>query len=137
VDAYAARDRLGRIVAVYTFVGHLVDVPPPDGDPRDGVDVLVALAGEQEGPAVILSALLQALGEKATLEHGPGLAFVRVALEPEDLARLPPHAGLLLSQGRYYLPLDARQARGPLGFLPRPAREAWASARGARNGVGS
>jgi hypothetical protein len=119
------RDRLSRIAAVFTFVGHLVDAPPPpDGELRDGVDALLMLAGEQEGPAVILSAMLQALGERATVDYAPGLAFVRVELEWTDLARLPPHAGLMLSRGRYYLPLDARQARSPLGFLPRPVREA-------------
>jgi hypothetical protein len=122
VHAYAARDRLARIAAIFTFVGHLVDVPPPEDDPRDGVDVLVSLAGEQEGPAVILSALLQALGEKVTLDYGAGQVFVRVALEAEDLSRLPPHAGPIEFQGRYYLPLDPRQARAPLGFLPRSAR---------------
>jgi hypothetical protein len=124
VEAYGARDRLGRLAAVFTFVGHLVDLPQPEGgDPRDGVDVLLTLAGEQEGPAVILAALLQALGERAAVDYVPGMPFVRVELETADLARLPPHSGLFASGGRCYLPLDARQARTPLGFLPRPALE--------------
>lgn len=119
------RDRLARIAAVFTFVGHLVDVPPAeDGEPRDGVDLLMELAGEGEGPAVILSAILRALGERASVACAPGMAFVRVELELDDLARLPPHAGLFASRGRYYLPLDARQARSPLGFLPLPVRRA-------------
>lgn len=116
---------MARLAAVFTFVGHLVEVPAAsDGEPRDGVDLLLLLAGEEEGPAVILAAMLQALGERAAVDYAPGMAFVRVQLGFEDLARLPPHAGLFASRGRYYLPLDARQARSPLGFLPRPVREA-------------
>ncbi len=123
--AYPARDRVSRVAAVFTFVGHLVDVPAPgDGEPRDGVDILLWLAGEQEGPAVILTALLLALGERAAVDYAPGMAFVRVELEAADLTKLPPHAGVMTSRGRLFLPLDARQARTPLGFLPRPVREA-------------
>jgi len=123
--AYPARDRLSRVAAVFTFVGHLVDVRAPgDGEPRDGVDILLWLAGEQEGPAVILTALLLALGERAAVDYAPGMAFVRVELEAADLARLPPHAGVMTSRGRLFLPLDARQARTPLGFLPSPVRDA-------------
>jgi hypothetical protein len=48
-----------------------------------------------------------------------------------DVARLPPHAGLIVTRGpRYYLPLDARRARSPLGFLPRDVRDALALRRG-------
>ena len=127
VAAYPVRDRLGRLAAVFSFVAHLVDVPAaPDGEPRDAVDLLLALAGEQEGPALILAALLQALGERASVHCAPGLAFVRVQLEAADLGRLPPHAGLLLAGGHCYLPLDPRGAKTPLGFLPRPVREALA-----------
>jgi len=121
-----SRDRLGRLAALFTFVSHLVDVPPaPDGASRDGVEHLLMLAGEDEGPAVILAALLLASGEKASLDWSPGLAFVRVEIGFEDLPRLPPHAGLLRSAGRYYVPLDARRARGPFAFLPRLARGAF------------
>lgn len=119
------RDRLARIAAVFTFVNTLVNVPPaPDGEFRDGVDWLLGLAGEHEGPAVILCALLQALGERAAIDYVPGMAFVRVEIEVADLPRLPPHAGLIAARGRVFIPLDPRQARSPLGFLPRPAREA-------------
>lgn len=118
-------DRLGRLAALFTFVSHLVDVPPArEGACRDGVEHLLLLAGEDEGPAVILAALLLASGEKASLEWSPGLAFVRVEIGLDDVARLPPHAGLLRSAGRYYVPLDARRARGSFAFLPRLARAA-------------
>ena len=124
------RDRVARLGAVFTFVNTLVNVPsPPDGECRDGVDLLLGLAGEQEGPAVILSALLLALGERAVIDYVPGMAFVRVEVDVSDLARLPPHAGLFASRGRYFVPLDPRQARSPLGFLPRPARDALAKPR--------
>jgi hypothetical protein len=116
---------MARLAAAFTFVNHLVSVPAPaDGEYRDGVDVLLALAGEQEGPAVILAALLQALGERASVDYVPGMAYVRVELEPSDLSRLPPYANLFVSRGRYYIPLDARKPRGPLGLLPRLVRDA-------------
>ena len=41
-----------------------------------------------------------------------------------DLPRLPPFTNLVASRGRLFLPLDARTPRGPLGVLPRLAREA-------------
>ena len=119
------RDRIGRIACVFTFVGLLVDVPGA-GRARDGADVLLALAGIEDGPAVILAALLQALGERAQLEYTREMVFVRVQLEASDLRRLPPHAVLLLKRGRrggFLLPLDPRRARIPLGFLPRSVRE--------------
>jgi hypothetical protein len=117
----APGDRLARLTTVFTFVSHLVDVPPPVArEARDGVDVLIALAGEEEGPALILAALLQALGERAALAEAAGFAFVRVEIGLADLRRLPPHARPLARRGRCYLPLDPRGARRPLGFLPAP-----------------
>lgn len=132
IEGAPAKNRLARIAAIFTFVSHLVDVPGSDeGEARDGVDALLGLAGEDEGPAVILAALLQAAGEEATLEEAGGIVFVAVGLEALDLARLPPHAGLLISRDAtaaagfgYRLPLDPRQSRSPLGFLPRAVREA-------------
>ncbi len=114
---YRARDRMGRVAAVFTFVGHLVGVPAPEYNCRDGVDVLLALAGEQEGPAVILAALLLALGEKATVDYAPGMAFVRLELDAADLPRLAPFTDLRRARGRFYLPLDARTPRATLGML--------------------
>lgn len=102
---------------MFTFVAHIVDAPQPEDGVRDGVDWLLALAGEEEGPSVILAALLLALGERAALEYRPGLAFVRVELEPADVARLPPHASLFSRRGRFFIPLDARRARSPFAFL--------------------
>lgn len=80
------------------------------------------LAGEDEGPALILAALLLALGERAAVEHRAGVSYVRVELRAEDVARLPPHACLISRQGRFYVPLDARRARTPFAFLPRLAQ---------------
>jgi hypothetical protein len=119
-----ARDRIGRVAAAFTFVSHLVDVPPPEDDGfRDGVDSLLQLAGAREGPAVILCALLLALGERASLDEARGLPFVRVEIDAADLRRLPPHAGPFVDRGRLYLPLDSRDARSALGFLPGPMRD--------------
>ena len=124
-DGWHARDRIGRVAAAFTFVSHLVDVPALEDDGvRDGVDHLLHLAGVREGPPVILCALLQALGERACLDEASGLPFVRVEIDAGDLARLPPHAGPFVDRGRVYLPLDSRDARSALGFLPRPMRDA-------------
>lgn len=132
IDGSPTGHRLARITAIFTFVSHLVDVPlPGEGELRDGVDALLGLAGEDEGPAVILAALLQAAGEDAALEGAGGIVFVTVGLEALEVARLPPHAGLLIGRDPtaaagfgYRLPLDPRQSRSPLGFLPRAVREA-------------
>jgi hypothetical protein len=119
------RDRLGRITGVFTFVSHLVDVPPALAEePRDGVDCLLALAGEQEGPAVILAALLRALGERVHIECAPRIVFVRVELDLADTVRLAPFTSLMVAQDRVFIPLDPRRSRSPLGFLPEFAR-AW------------
>lgn len=91
---------------------------------RDGVDWLLALAGEDEGPAVILAALLLALGERAAVEYRPGLTFVRVQLAAADVARLPPHASLFSRRGRFFVALDPRRARSPFAFLSMLAQRA-------------
>ena len=123
-NGWNARDRIGRVSAAFTFVSHLVDVPPPEDEgPRDGVDLLLHLAGAGEGPAVILCALLLALGERASLDQASGLPFVRVEIDAADLRRLPPHAGPFVDHGRLYLPLHSRDARSALGFLPEPMRD--------------
>ncbi len=116
---------MARVATAFSFVNHLVSLPQsPVSECRDGLDVMVALAGEQEGPAMILAALLQALGERASVDYAPGMAFVRVEVLFEDLAKLPPWANLMVASGRYYIPLDARRARGPLAHLPQPVRQA-------------
>lgn len=126
VEGLPQHNRLARLTALFTFVSHLVDAPPAHDGVRDGVDWLLALAGEDEGPSVILAALLLALGERAALEYRPGFTFVRVALEAADVARLPPHASLFSRRGRYFIPLDARRARSPFAFLPHLAGRALA-----------
>ena len=117
VERAPVRDRLARLATLFSFVQHMVDAPPPEDGIRDGVDWLLALAGEQEGPSVILSALLLALGERAVVCYRPGGAFVRVELQAADIGRLPPHALLVERQGRFFIPLDARRARAPFAFL--------------------
>lgn len=127
------RDRLARIAAVFAFVSRAVDLRPATaGLPGAGLGALTLIAGEDQGAALVLCALLQALGERARVERTRELAFVRVEVDLRDVARLPPHAGLIVTRGRprYYLPLDARRARSPLGFLPRDVREALSRRRG-------
>jgi hypothetical protein len=122
------RDRLARIAAVFTFVSQAVDLRRAGA----GLGALTRIAGEDQGAALVLCALLQALGERARVERTRELAFVRVEVDFRDVARLPPHAGLIVTRGRprYYLPLDARRGRSPLGFLPRDVRLALTRRRG-------
>jgi hypothetical protein len=133
VQALDARDRLGRVAALFTFVSHLAGEAGPSvamGELRDGVDVLVRVAGEEAAPAVLLAALLKSVGERAQVDYARDLVFVRVEIEPRDAARLPPHAALVAgARGRIYLPLWVRHARSPMGFLPRPARDGLARRR--------
>jgi hypothetical protein len=113
--------RLARVAAVFSFVARLVDGAEPMRDDR--VARLLWLAGRERGPAVILAALLLALGEKARVECTREIAFVSVSLEAKDLALLPPHAKLRPRGRGVDLPLDPRGARSPLGFLPEPVRD--------------
>lgn len=122
-QGWARGGRIGRVVASFTFVSHLVDVPPaPSGE--DGVSWLLDTLGPARGPAVLLAAVLLALGERAQVESTREMSFVRVELDAEDLPQLPPHAELLHANGRTYLPLDPRQHRQPLGVLPAHVRAA-------------
>lgn len=79
---------------------------------------------------MILTAMLLALGERAQLECTREMAFVRVEVSLEDLWRVPPHARVFRLGERYFIPLDPRRSRSPLGFLPVSVRAALASRRG-------
>jgi hypothetical protein len=131
VRALDARDRLARIVALFTFVSQLAAGESAAAELRDGVDVLVRVAGPEAAPALLLAALLKAAGERAQLDYARDLVFVKVEIDPEDAARLPPHAALIVARrrARLYLPLWVRHARSPLGFLPRSTREGLARRR--------
>jgi hypothetical protein len=120
--------RLARVTAVFSFVSRLVDGAEPLRDDR--VARLLWTLGRDRGPAVILAALLLALGERASVDCTREIAFVRVALDARDLALLPFHAKLGREGSRLELPLDPRRAVSPLGFLPRPVRDALSRRRG-------
>jgi len=108
-----------------------VDVPPASNG-ADGVSWLLQRLGPERGPAVLLAAVLLALGERAQVESTREISFVRVEVDAADLPDLPPHAELLLANGRTYLPLDPRQHRRPVGVLPPDVRTALACRRSAR-----
>jgi hypothetical protein len=132
VRRVAPRDRLGRIAAVFSFVSQAVDLRMATGVADPGLSALMRIAGPDQSAALVLCAMLKALGERARVERTRELAFVRVDIDLRDVARLPPHTLLLVSRGapRYSLPLDARRARSPLGFLPKDVRLALARRRG-------
>lgn len=122
------------MAALLTFVGALID---SRGDrPRaaaaataNGVDLMMAALGGHRGPAVVLAALLMAVGERTRLECTREMAFVQVELDAADLPGLPPFARVHVRRGRYFVPLDARGGRIPLGFLPQPVRAVLARRR--------
>jgi hypothetical protein len=123
VEERAAGDRLSRVTTVFTFVSQLV---VNGGAPTSAPTALLPLQpllAFREGPAILLCALLKALGEQARLERTREMTFVCVAIDTEDVARLPPHARLLADASRLEIPLDPRQVRTPLGFLPRTVRD--------------
>jgi hypothetical protein len=125
VRRWPSQHRLARVASLLTFVGRLIDSRLPAGagpTGHNGVDLLLAALGGHRGPAVVLAALLMALGERARVECTREMAFVQVELSAADLPRLPPFARVHLRGGRYFLPLDARRGRIPLGFLPQPVR---------------
>jgi hypothetical protein len=130
LHALDARDRLARIAGLFTFVSQLA-AESASAELRDGVDVLVRVAGPEAAPALLLAALLKAAGERAQLDYARDLVFVKVEIDPGDAARLPPHAALIVARrrARLYLPLWVRHARSPLGFLPQPTREGLARRR--------
>ena len=84
VRALDARDRLARIVALFTFVSQLAAGGSAAAELRDGVDVLVRVAGPEAAPALLLAALLKAAGERAQLDYARDLVFVRVEVDPTD-----------------------------------------------------
>jgi hypothetical protein len=129
VRRYGARHRLARIAAVFAFVAHAVDAPE---ETADGTALLLALAGRDHGPAVILAAMLLALGERARVHAAARVSLVRVRIGPRELASLPPHATVVHGAG-WYLVLDPRAARRPLGFVPHTLRRAMVDTPAATN----
>ena len=131
-----SQHRLARVAALLTFVGGFIDSRAPGpaavaahGSEDDAVERLLAALGGHRGPAVVLAALLMALGERARVECTREMAFVQVEIQPADLLLMPPFARIHVRGGRYFLPLDARRGRIPLGFLPRPVRDVLARRR--------
>ena len=118
-----SQHRLARVAALLTFVGRLIDSRAEGRvTGHNGVDLMLAALGGHRGPAVVLAALLMALGERARVECTREMAFVQVELAAADVLALPPFARVHVRGGRYFLPLDARRGRIPLGFLPQPVR---------------
>jgi len=120
----------GLTAAAFGAGSALTIVPIASMISHRGYEAAFVSFGIGQGIAVILAALLLALGEKAAVDYAPGMAFVRLEIDPADLPRLPPFAELRVVRGRFFLPLDARSPRGPIGVLPRLAREAVLRLRG-------
>jgi hypothetical protein len=122
--------RLARAAAVFSFVTRLMDRDEPSR--HDAIVHLLWLVGRERGAAVIVAALLMALGERTRIECTRELAFVCLVLDARELALLPPHARVRAEGDRVQLPLDARGGHQALGFLPAPVCEVLARRRGLR-----
>ena len=133
VRRYAAQHRLARVSALLTFVGRWIDSRgerAEAGSAQSGADLVLGALGAHRGPAVVLAAMLMSLGERARVECTREMAFVQVELTAADVLRLPLFARVHVRGGRYFLPLDARRGRIPVGFLPQPVRNVLARRRG-------
>jgi hypothetical protein len=119
--------RLARIAALLDFVhrlaaadARLLPARPVAGLPAG--DLAVA----------VLTALLRASGERASIEYMRETAFVRVAVARDDVRRLPPWARLLRSHaGTVDLALAPSASWRPAGYLGPDVRAAL-ERRGAR-----
>lgn len=115
------------MAAVFTFVAQL---GRPGATPVEScVRALLQSTRPKDAPAVILCALLMALGERAHIECTREMAFVRLELSLRQIAHLPPHAHLARLGTAQYVSLDARGWGIPLGFLPIEIRGALAQRR--------
>jgi len=113
----ARAERLARIAAIFVFVQRIASAEaarrarlrrPHDGD-----------LGEGDLAAAVLSAMLRAAGERATVEYTREMAFVRVAVTRGDVARLPPWARVMATpRGRLELALAPCGQWLPAGYLP-------------------
>ena len=112
--------RLARIAVLLYFVhrlaaadARLVRARPAASLP--GADIAVA----------VLTALLRAAGERASIEYMRGTAFVRVAVARDDVRRLPPWARLMRTPaGALDLALAPDAAWRPAGYLDPEVRAA-------------
>lgn len=114
---HARAGRLARIAALFVFVQRIAAAEAArrarvheahDGELSDG-----------DLAAAVLSAMLRASGERATVEYTREMAFVRVTVASRDVARLPPWARVLASPaGGLDLALAPRGRWLPAGYLP-------------------
>jgi len=113
----ARATRLARIAAIFVFVQRIAAAEAVRRarlhERYDGDLSLGDLA------AAVLSAMLRAAGERATVAYTREMAFVRVAVTSRDVARLPPWARVLASPaGGLELALAPRGRWLPAGYLP-------------------
>lgn len=124
----ARRERLARIALIFEFVRRLAAAEAV----RRARAQELREAGLREGdvPAALLSAMLRAAGERASVEYTREMAFVRVALAGADVRRLPPWARLLRSAaGGLEVGLAPNGRWTPAGYLPPEIRGALQSRR--------
>lgn len=117
----AAREgRVARIAVLLYFVHRLAAA-----DARLARGRAVASLPAADVAVAVLTALLRAAGERASIEFMRGSAFVRVAVAREDVRRLPPWARILRAPGgALELALAPDAAWRPAGYLAPEVRAA-------------
>jgi hypothetical protein len=111
--------RLARIALFLDFVHRLAAAEARRGGTG------VARLREDDLAVAVLTAMLRASGERATVEYMRETAFVRVAVTRADLVRLPPWARLLRSRaGTVDLALAPSARWRPAGYLGPDVRAA-------------
>ena len=56
-------------------------------------------------------------GSFSFIDEFDGMVY-SVEIDKVDMGKLPPHAHPVEKRGRFYLPLDPRRARSPIGYVP-------------------
>jgi hypothetical protein len=109
------RTRFGRIALFLDYVHRLAAAEAARGADRS--------LREDDLAVAVLSALLRASGERASIEYTREAVFVRVAVTRADVGELPPWARLMRGrQGAVEIALVPSARWRPAGYLAPEAR---------------
>ena len=119
------RTRIARIALFLDFVHRLAAAEARRVGAAGAGAAAVARLQEDDLAVAVLTAMLRASGERASVEYMRETAFVRVAVTRADLGHLPPWARLLRSRaGTVDLALAPGASWRPAGYLGPEVRAA-------------